>query len=259
MTNLEVFDSFVLSGYDILDPSIKRKYDHSHKVATAAGIIGKSVGLDEKLSYDIGLLHDYARFEQWKVYKSYRDNLTIDHGDLAEQMLFVDNHIEKFDVAPRDYDVVRFAVKYHNKKYVDYAAIDEFYINNDYYLDKQTFINYCLLARDADKQDLFIRIIDCDLTMNFAGDGYTPACLTALKEHRLVDTRDTHTVLDRLFVFIGFLYDINFSVTFTLFSLDEYFNSICNRYGKDLNSEDKKLLLEVIEDFKNYYENVIRK
>ena len=259
MTNLQVFDEFVLSGYDIADPSIKRKYDHSHSVAIAAGIIGKSIGLDEKLSYDIGLLHDYARFEQWKQYHSYKDNLTIDHGDLAEQMLFNENHIKKFDVLSRDYDVVKFAVKYHNKKDIDYAAIDEFYATSECYLDKQTFINYCLLARDADKQDLFIRIIECDLTMNYSGEGYTPACLEALKNHKLVDVKDTHTVLDRLFVFMGFLYDINFSVTFTLFSLDEYFNSILNRYGKDLVENDRKLLIEVIEDFKNYYENVLRK
>ena len=258
MTNLEVFDEFVVSGYNMLDPSIRLKFDHSHRVAEAAEIIGKNIGLDAKLSYDIGLLHDYARFEQWKRYASYKDMLTIDHGDLAETMLFEQGDIKKFDIEEKDYDVVRLAVKFHNKKYIDYDAIDKLYNEKGCYLDKQTFINYCLLARDADKQDLFVRIIDCNLKMGYTGSGYTPACLEALKNHSIVDTRNTNTVLDRLFVFVGFLYDVNFKITYSLFDLSSYFDSILNKYGKDLNASDRVLLVEVIEDFKVYYENELR-
>lgn len=258
MTNLEVFDEFVVNGYNMSDPSIKLKYDHSHRVAEAAEIIGKSVGLDEKLSYDIGLLHDYARFEQWKRFASYKDMLTIDHGDLAETMLFDEGGIKAFDIDSKDYDVVRLAVKFHNKKYIDYDEIDRLYNEKGCYLDKQTFIKYCLLARDADKQDLFIRIIDCNLKMGYSGEGYTMECLQALKNHSIVDTKHTNTVLDRLFVFIGFLYDINFSVTYSLFSLDDYFDSILNKYGSQLNESDRALLIDVIDDFKNYYENMLR-
>ena len=50
------------------------------------------------LAMTIGLLHDYARFEQWTNHKTYIDSDSIDHGDLAVKILFDDNEIVKYSL-----------------------------------------------------------------------------------------------------------------------------------------------------------------
>ena len=256
MSNLEVFNNYVKSGYNLNDPSISLKLDHSIRVADAALKLGKHEGLNEKLCYDIGLLHDFARFEQWKRFASFKDFLTIDHGDLGVELLFEQNYIELFDVDKKDYEVIKFSVKNHNKKEINFAEIDKFYEDNDYYLSKEEFITYCNISRDSDKIDLFYRIGEGNLKMGYTLSGYTEDCLREVLNHTQVDVTKTATILDRLFVFIGFLYDINFKYTFELVDLDKYFYAITNIYGASLNEEDKKTLNFVIEDFKKYYKNM---
>ena len=92
--------------------------------------------------------------------------------------------------------------------------------------------------------------------MGYTLSGYTEDCLKEVLNHTQVDVTKTATILDRLFVFIGFLYDINFKYTFELVDLDKYFYAITNIYGASLNEEDKKTLNFVIEDFKKYYKNM---
>ena len=55
-------------NYDIEETAIKRKYYHSLRVMDLSILIAKYLGLNNKditLASFIGLLHDYARFEQW--------------------------------------------------------------------------------------------------------------------------------------------------------------------------------------------------
>ena len=42
---------------------------------------------DVELCELIGLLHDVGRFEQWKVYRTFRDNLSEDHADLGVKVI----------------------------------------------------------------------------------------------------------------------------------------------------------------------------
>ena len=51
----------------------------------------------------IGLLHDIARFEQYTKYKTFRDSISIDHGDLGVEILFEEKEIEKYDLDKKYY------------------------------------------------------------------------------------------------------------------------------------------------------------
>ena len=63
--------------YDLEDENIQRKKEHSLRVMNISETIARKLNLSEKeiqLSTLIGLLHDIARFEQYKQYKL-RQNL----------------------------------------------------------------------------------------------------------------------------------------------------------------------------------------
>jgi len=87
---LNQFDNHVYK-YDMDDTKIKLKYYHSYRVMQLCREIAESEKLNEEDTYlatVIGLLHDYARFEQWDKYKTFSDINSIDHGDLGVQLLF---------------------------------------------------------------------------------------------------------------------------------------------------------------------------
>ena len=68
-----------------------------------------------KLATLIGLLHDIARFEQMKRYGTYKDKISIDHGDFAIEILEKDNFIRKFIETDKYDNIIKIAIKNHNK------------------------------------------------------------------------------------------------------------------------------------------------
>lgn len=131
--------------YDISETAIERKYYHSLRVMDLSILISRYLGLDDKditLASIIGLLHDYARFEQWTKYKTYSDKDSIDHGDLAVKRLFENKEIVDYDLDVNDYETVYTAIKYHNKIAIPYS------------LGNRSKL-FCKIIRDADKLDIF--------------------------------------------------------------------------------------------------------
>ena len=91
-------------NYDLENGNIKRKQLHSLRVMRISKEIAIGLNLNDdeiKIATLIGLLHDIGRFEQYTNYKTFRDNDSIDHGDLGAKILEKDirNYIEtdKYD------------------------------------------------------------------------------------------------------------------------------------------------------------------
>ncbi len=140
---LEAFDKYV-NNYDMNDVNIKLKYDHSYRVMNLSKKYATLLGFNEKdieLATLIGLLHDIGRFEQLRVYHSYNDRKTIDHADYSVTQLFDKNEIEKFTKNKEDYEIIKFAIKNHNK-----YEIPE--------IDNERAILHAKLIRDTDKIDI---------------------------------------------------------------------------------------------------------
>ena len=141
------FDEHVRK-YNMNESEIKLKYKHSYRVMYLCKVIAEDLNLKDKdveLAMVIGLLHDYARFEQWKQFRTFNDANSVDHGDLAVKMLFNDNEIDKFDIPITYYQTIYEAIKYHNK--YDYKK-------NTTERNKL----FCKLIKDADKLDIFYLI-----------------------------------------------------------------------------------------------------
>ena len=92
------FDRYV-SNYDKTEKKIEGKISHSYRVMEISAKIAKSLNLEEeqvKLATLIGLLHDIARFEQFKRYRTYKDVDSIDHGDYGVKILQENNNMLNF-------------------------------------------------------------------------------------------------------------------------------------------------------------------
>ena len=119
--NHDAFDEYVLK-FDMNERMIAYKYNHSYRVVHQAEEICRSLELDtyeRDIASLIALLHDIARFRQWKDFKTFNDSESFDHGDEGVKILFDEGEINNYQVDKKEYDVVKKAIKNHNKFKLD--------------------------------------------------------------------------------------------------------------------------------------------
>ena len=142
--NFDACDDYVLK-FDMKEKMIEYKYNHSYRVVHQAEEICRSINLDTEerdLASLIALLHDIARFRQWTEFKTYNDAKSFDHGDEGAKILFDEGVIKNFICKKEDHDIIKKAVKYHNKMYVDFNSLN----------DREKL--HTKIIRDADKIDI---------------------------------------------------------------------------------------------------------
>lgn len=194
---LEKFKEYVDSFEK--EDAIKYKYNHSLRVMDLSIDIAKSLKLNEedlKLVKLIGLLHDIGRFKQWNIYKSFSDS-SIDHGDLGVKILFEEKEIEKYDLDKKYYQIVKDAIKYHNK----------------YEIGSVTNSLFCKIIRDADKLDI-IKEFDKSLFRGINEKYIHPEVKESFYNHQQVKKIKDSTNLDKLIIKLALIYDLNFDYSF---------------------------------------------
>ena len=140
---LEKFDKYT-SNYNLNDPKIKLKYDHSIRVMKLSKKYATKLGYskeDVELATLIGLLHDIGRFEQIKVYNTFDDSKSIDHALYGVKVLFEQNLIKQIPVEEKYYRIIEKGVKNHNKYKIEEG------------LSEQELL-HAKIIRDADKIDI---------------------------------------------------------------------------------------------------------
>ena len=199
--NFDAFDNYA-SGYDLNEPMIGYKYNHSYRVMKEAKNIALSLDLTEEevyLAEVIGLLHDIARFEQWARYKSFTDTDLFDHGDYAIKILFDENHIKDIDVDKSDYEIIKKAISNHNK----------YEISKDI-TDKRELL-FSKIIRDADKLDIFYAFSNQRvLEIKEDDNEISPKVREAFFNHEQVVIDDSLSKNDKVVIILGFVYDLNF-------------------------------------------------
>ena len=128
----------------------QRKIFHTRRVAKNCIFIAGHMGLndyDSNLAWVIGELHDFARFGQAVVTKTFIDSERFNHARLGARLLFTHGMIE--DIIP-NYD----EVNSEDKKVMEKAV----YYHSDYALPEGLTEReklFCKIVRDADKVDIF--------------------------------------------------------------------------------------------------------
>jgi len=140
------FDSYTHRHF-CADPADQRNIDlklgHSARVRGIIAILAEDLGLDpgqRLLAEAVGLFHDIGRFPQFTLYRTFRDNVSVNHGKLGAEVLKQEGVLA--GLSAEEQDIITTAVLFHNA-----FAVPE--------LQSADTVLFTKLARDADKLDIW--------------------------------------------------------------------------------------------------------
>jgi hypothetical protein len=140
-------DSFRYGGELPYLMDLKRR--HSYRVREEALAIARSCGLggeDLLLAFSVGLLHDVGRFPQYRLYRTFNDSASVDHGELGASVLRNELGGLKDLVGSRIWELTLSSVELHNKRVLPQGLSGE-----------EGF--WARLVRDADRLDVYRVIV----------------------------------------------------------------------------------------------------
>lgn len=140
----QAFSAYV-NTFDLSNPAVRLKYDHSLRVSANCRTIAESLGLptsDVELAWAMGLLHDIGRFEQVRQYHTFSDGRSMNHAAYGARYLFEQGHIRDFLKENGQDHLLQEAIRQHSA----YELAGNL-------TDRQRL--FCQLLRDADKVDIF--------------------------------------------------------------------------------------------------------
>ena len=212
------------------------KVHHTFRVMMYCKEIAESLNLsdsDINLAMICGLLHDIGRFEQYRIYHTFVDSKSIDHGDLGVDILLKDNYISKYVTNESDVNVVLNSVKYHNKYMIDENLSDREKL-------------FCNITRDADKIDILYLETSLNISFDNINDSFSDKVYSSLINHNLINKNDKKNKADVLSISLGFIYDINFKKSIELLKDKDYINTIIDIYKEKSNNYEFKKQLDII-------------
>ena len=235
--NFKSFDEYVMK-FDLNEPAIKRKYDHSYRVMNNCGEISTFLNLSKEGSYLatlIGLLHDIGRFEQWTKYKTFSDYNSINHAVLGAKILFDDNLISAFKADKKDYELIKKSIINHNA----------YELNKG--IDNRELL-FSNIIRDADKIDIIHQISeDKVLRLDEDDSEITGKVKEEFYNHECINKKYKRTRNDNVILKIALVYGLNFDYSRELVLqknyLDKMLDSLSNKEKfKEYTEEAKKCL-----------------
>lgn len=195
----EAFDEYV-SHYDRNDENIDLKYRHSYRVMELNEKYARELGFNEddiELARIIGLLHDFGRFEQLRVYHTYDDSKSVDHADYSVVQLFDKGEIKKFTSREEDYEIIKFAIQNHNKFEIPECS-------------DERMLKHTKLIRDSDKVDI-IYLLGYLKELNQKGidKPITKEIIDSIKKHEEISRKYIQNKNDHIALQFAFVFDVN--------------------------------------------------
>jgi hypothetical protein len=212
----EWFDDYAAGFYgedESINANLKLKEEHSRRVCEEMRYLAEELGLTEnqkRIANAIALLHDVGRFEQFVKYRTYNDSRSVNHCLLGVEVLCREKVLEQVD--GREKDLIEKAIEYHGL------------IELPSGLDGEELL-FSRLIRDADKLDVFYVVTEYYqqyrdnpkefmLEMEFPDEPtYSNAVVERIVCGRLIDYGKLRTVNDMKLCQLGWVYDVNFTVT----------------------------------------------
>ncbi|MCL2228554.1 MAG: HD domain-containing protein [Firmicutes bacterium] len=241
---IDEFNKYV-STFDMQIPSIKRKHEHSLMTMGAAGMLAKELKLDIRnqfLAQLIGLLHDFARFEQWAKYETFWDKKSFDHGDRACELLFGKGYIKHFAIPTEYYPAIRFAIKNHNKYEI---CTDSIPLCGDF-----DVLFHAKLIRDADKIAIVRELINSKGSAELPGKGelvpgISQGSIDSANEGRLASKDKAITIADGILAWMSYVFDLNTQAAKDYFVKNDLVMKLYKSSESRLFKEDRKTLKEL--------------
>lgn len=234
-----IFWNFV-NKYDTSNSNILRKIIHSFSVAEKCYSIACEFNLNKQqreFCYLIGLFHDIGRFEQWKLYQTYNDKLSVDHGDLGAEIL-KEFDAKDFNISNEQMLVMIDAIKFHTKPYTQ---------NND----EVKFYNE--IVKNADAYANVITTASGVQQMTVKEDGVTTCILNDFLNLKPLYIYSPKTKLDRALMLSACVYYVKFNYLRNEIVKKNYIDIIFETFSQYLNKEDKQIYRKAIEILKKNY------
>lgn len=219
---MKYFDEYVFN-YDMNDPDINYKYHHSYRVMNIMEKLATKLKLQPKdieLSKVIGLLHDIGRFEQDKLYNSFKDN-EMDHGDYGIKVLKETNLLSQTSLDESDYEVVYKSIKNHNKFTIEPNLTEKELL-------------FSKLIRDADKLDILYSLGNKNIKKILRQDNsvISKKIETSFFNNQIGNIKDSKSKNDGLVITFCYIYDINFKITHQIIKENKYYDKIYERINR---------------------------
>lgn len=227
---IAAFENYI-KNFDLTIPIIKMKYDHTLRVATRASELALELNLskdDVELAYLIGFVHDIGRFEQIATFNTLIDAKSFDHGDYGVEVLFGQNLIRKFTKNSDDDEIIKKAVRNHNK-----FRIEDGLSNRE--------ILFCKMIRDADKIDVYEVILKNEFPVDWNGQ-FTEKIIEDFRMKKQITNSDRKTRSDEMIAFLSWVYDIHFD--WTLKYIETHYLEDLKEKAKNNTTEEYVLLFE---------------
>ena len=222
---IEKFKEYT-SNYDMSIMEISLKYHHSFAVMDLMGELAFRLDLDKEkieLARVIGLLHDIGRFEQFTKYHELNDSKS-DHADESIIYLFDSGHIRDFIDEVKYDNVIKTAIKYHNKLETPNDIVDK---------DELLFTK---MIRDMDKVDIY-KQISVHYDYKFNADEVTGEILELFKNEECIPNNLSTNSSIKVIKILSFIFDMNFNESFDILVSSDNFDLFLSTVEVDSNSE----------------------
>lgn len=214
-----------ISNYDKSIMEIGLKYNHCFEVMDLMGELAFRLDLDKEkieLARVIGLLHDIGRFEQFTKDGVLNDSKS-DHADESVIYLFDSGHIRDFVDDDKYDEIIKTAIKYHNK----------LELPND--LDGDSLF-FTKMIRDMDKVDIYKQLA-VHYNYLFNADQVTSEVLELFKNEKCIPNELTNNDSTKIIKVLSFIFDINFNESFDILVSSDNFDLFLSVIEVDSNSE----------------------
>ena len=247
----QAFSEYV-SNYNPEDLQIKMKISHIERVSKIARDLAKNLQLDEediKLAELIGLLHDIGRFEQIRLYHTFIDGKSINHGEFGVKILFQDGLIRNFIEDTKYDNIIEKAIINHNRAKIENG------------LNERELL-HAKIIRDSDKTDiLYILTFDktktCYGVEDFTNQNITDEIYREFMEDRVINYSNMNNEADILVAHFAYIFDFYFEYGLIIVKENEYLEKIFKRY-KFKNKVTADMYKRIYQEAKLYIESRIK-
>ena len=242
---LKAFDEYV-KKYNPKDEKIMLKINHIKRVSKISRNMATSLNLleeDKNLAELIGILHDIGRFEQIRLYNTFLDRDSVNHGELGVKILFEDGLIRNFIKDTKYDDIIKKSILNHNRGIIEEGLT-------------QKELLHAKIIRDSDKTDIYNVLINesveaCYNVSNMSKEIITKEIYREFKEEHIINYKNIQTAADVLVAHFAYVFDYNFSYGLKLLEDKKYLDSLYNKFKfEDVKTQER--FDEVYKIAKNY-------
>ncbi len=223
--------------------NISLKEEHTLHVCKNMVQIAQGLSLkeDQKLTAEtVALFHDIGRFPQYVKYKTFRDNISVNHGVLGAETLIEKKILEK--LAGEEQEIIIQAVKFHNAFSIPKK-------------EKEDIVFFIKLIRDADKLDIwrvFLEYYESPSESKASAVGlglpdlpeYSEDVLAGIYRKEIVSLLNVKTLNDFKLLQLSWIFDLNFMPSFQLLHERDYMQRIISHLPQTDGIQKASLLLK---------------